>query len=104
MIIYLTSKGAACQNLTLWMTTTSASCISFIQSSFLTKIIGLDSNSNLIFVVKISAQSKMFQRFGIYLVQGGLVLDCVHNVKYGVFLTSGRPFLEQEIFFMIFLC
>ena len=56
---HLIPKGAACRNSTFWMTATSVSLTSFIQRPFLTKIIGLNSNSNLISVVKISAQSKM---------------------------------------------
>ena len=55
----LMPKGATCQNLTFSMIATLVCHISFIQSLFLMKIIGLDSNSNLVFVVKISAQSKM---------------------------------------------
>ena len=56
---HLTSKGITCQTLKFWMTASLACHISFIQSLFLTKIVVLDSSSNLFFVVKISAQSKI---------------------------------------------
>ena len=62
----LTPKGAACQNSTFWMTATLARHISFIQSPFLTKIVGMNSNSNLVFVVKNLVGSKMLQRFGMH--------------------------------------
>ena len=77
------------------MTSTLARHISIIQSPFLMKIVGLDSNSNLVFVVKISAQSKI-------LVQGGLILDCICSVKYGAFSIDARPFLDTRKIFMIF--
>ena len=61
----LTPNGATCRNSTFWMTVTSASHISFIQSLFLTKILELDFNSKLVSREKISAQSKMICRFGM---------------------------------------
>ena len=76
--------------------------ISFIQSSFLTKIVWLDSISNLVFVVKISAQSKFYGDLACILVQGGLVLDYICNIKYGAFSGVVRPILDKRKFFMIF--
>ena len=79
------------------MTATSANHISFIQSLFLTKIVGLDSNSNLIFVVKISTQSNTLCRFGMHFSGGGgLVLDYICNVKYEAFFIVARPFLDTK--------
>ena len=43
--------------------------------------------SNLVYVVKISAQSKMLQRFGLH---------C--SVKYEAFFTVARPFLDTRSF------
>ena len=76
----LTSKGIALQNLTFSMIATLAHHISVIQSPFSTKIIGLDSNSNLVFVVSILAQFKILYRFGMHSsAKGfsfGLYLQC----------------------------
>ena len=66
MILYLTHKSATLQNSTFKMTIISASHISFIQSLLLTKVVGLDSNSNLVSMMKFSAQSKMLWRFGMH--------------------------------------
>ena len=34
-----------------------------------------------------------------FLMQEGLVLECICNVKYGSFFTIARPFLDTKFFF-----
>ena len=57
-VLILIPNGATLQNLTFWMIETLEGHTSFIQSLLLTKIVVLDSNSNLVFVIKILVQSK----------------------------------------------
>ena len=92
----LTPKGAACRNLTFSMTTTSASHISFIQSLFLTKIVGLVSNSNLVFVVKFKLNPRHYADLACILVQEGLVLNCICSIIYEAFFSVARSFLNTR--------
>ena len=43
--------------------------------------------------------SRCYDNLACILAQGGLVLDCVCNVKYGAFFTIVRPFLITRNFF-----
>ena len=81
------------------MTVTLVGHISFIQSPFLTKTIELDSNLNLVFVVKFQLNPRCNEDLTYILVKGGLVLDYICSVKYGAFFTVARPFLDRRIFF-----
>ena len=79
------------------MATTLAPHISFIQSPLLTKIIGLDSDSSLVFVIKISTQSKMLQNLACVLVQGGLVMDYIAMYDLGHFsLLQGHFWIQEK--------
>ena len=60
------------------------------------KIVGLNPNSNLVFVMKISAQSKICEALACILVQGDLILDYICNIKYGAFFTIARPFFNTR--------
>ena len=73
--------------------------ISFIQSPFLTKIVGLNFNSNLVSLVKFQLNSRGYEDLACIFVQGGLVLDCICSVKYGAFFTVAKPFLDTRNFF-----
>ena len=86
----------------MWMTATLMVNISFIQSLFLTKSVGLNSNLNPIFLVEIPTQSKMLQRFGMHFSERGLVLDYICSVKYGAFCIVARPYFDSRNFFIIF--
>ena len=88
----LIPKGAACQNSTSWIIATLECHISFIQTSFLTKFVGLDFSSNLIFVVKFLANPRCYEDLPCILVQRNLVLDCSCSVKYGAFFTIAKLF------------
>ena len=73
--------------------------VSFIQSPILMEIIELDSNSNVVFVLKLSAHSKMLWRFGMHFSSKGLVLCCICSDKFGVFFVVAKPFLDTRNFF-----
>ena len=75
------------------MIATSPSHISFIQSVFLMKILGLDSNSNLVSVVKNLAQFKTLCKFGMHF---NLILDYICSIKYEAFFTIARSFLDTR--------
>ena len=67
------------------------------------KIVGLDYNSSLVFVVKISAQSKMFQRFGMHFSARGFSFGLYLQCKNGAFFTIARLFLDTKKFMTFFI-
>ena len=75
------------------MIATSTSQIFFIQSLSLTKIVGLDSNSNLVSIV---LNLRQYANLACILVQGGIVLDCICNVKYEAFFIVARLFFDTR--------
>ena len=58
------------------------------------KVIGVNSNSNLIFVVEFQLNPGCYKDLAYILVQGDLVLDYICSEKYGTIFTIARPFFD----------
>ena len=46
------------------------------------------------FMIQKNFQGRLLFKQSSMVVQGGLVLDCICNVKYGIFFALARPFLD----------
>ena len=90
------------------MDETLRSHISFIQHPFLTKFVGLDSNSNLFLWLIFHPISRCYEDLAFILVQGGLDLDSNYFVRYETFFTIVKSFFDTRIifhdFFLVLVC
>ena len=75
------------------MTATLAHYIFFIQSPLLTNFVGLNSNSNLVSMTKISMAN-------FFVV---IILECICSLKYGASFIIARSFFDTRIFIHDFL-